>query len=214
MDVSKQNIASLDEIIQKPLELLNVETGDAEFLRNLFPSSSSASSDLPFDFDADISLSASAHFSVLVGFEVTGEDLKNILFGSTTLDGAFLGSRSFIQFDDISAKCGISASVEGTMNLEGVAELVVTDGNIGFAFGLGVEEISSRIYFKDISSTLLALRKNAQWRSVGVMDIALPLSLSLPNVGKGLVLDSLVTLTDSNLFDSEPPEISLDLNLE
>ena len=149
-----------------------------------------------------------------VGFEVTGEDIKDILFGGTKVDGASLASRSFIQFQDISAKCGISATVNGNMNLAGVAELGVVNGSIAFGFGLGVEEISPRIYFKDISSTLLALRKNAQWRSVGVMDISLPLSLSLPNVGRGLSLHPLVTMTDANLFDSVPPSISLDLNLE
>ena len=54
------------------------------------------------------------------------------MFGDNdkTMDGPFIGSRSFIQFEDISAKCSISATVNGNMALADVAELGVTDGKI------------------------------------------------------------------------------------
>ena len=81
-------------------------------------------------------------------------------------------------------------------------------------FGIGIEEVSEKIHFDKISSTLLALRQGPSWRKVGVMDISLPLSMSLTILGNGLSLDPLVTITDDNLFDTNAPDISLDLNLE
>ena len=63
LDVSKQSIASLEELIQQPLKILNAGNG-VGFLKHLFPPTSGTTA-LPFDFDVDISLSASAHIGVL-----------------------------------------------------------------------------------------------------------------------------------------------------
>lgn len=149
-----------------------------------------------------------------VGFDITGTDIKNILFGDSKVDGAYLASNAFIQFEDISAKSSISATVDGIVSLAGVAELGIQKGSVAFGFGLGIDQLSEKIYFKDITSTALALRQKASWRKIGVMDISLPLSLELPNIGNALSLHPLVTITDGDLFDTETPSITLDLNLE
>lgn len=62
LDVSKQSISSLEEIIQKPLDLLK----EVEFLKNLFPSAAGVGgTDSHFQLDTDISFAASAHVGVL-----------------------------------------------------------------------------------------------------------------------------------------------------
>ena len=59
LDVSRQLVSSLDELIQKPLDLLN----DVDFLKSILPSA--GGDELPVSLDANISLAASAHVGVL-----------------------------------------------------------------------------------------------------------------------------------------------------
>ena len=59
LDVSKQMDGSLDDLIQKPLDLLN----EIDFLKHMLPDSGADTS--PVSLNTDISLAASAHVGVL-----------------------------------------------------------------------------------------------------------------------------------------------------
>ena len=58
LDVSKQAVESLDELIQAPLDLLN----EVDFISNIFPGNEGSS---PNNLESDLDLSASAHIGVL-----------------------------------------------------------------------------------------------------------------------------------------------------
>ena len=158
----------------------------------------------------------------VVGFEITGSDFKDILFGGKgSPSGTDIADRSFLQLEDISAKFEASTRVSGSLNLAGAATIGVDDGSISLALGIGMEESSERIYFRNITSTLLVLRQNATWRKVGVMDASLPVSfgVDLPSSGFQEVLDNLsnlkpiISIIDNDLFGPDSPQISIDFDI-
>ena len=69
LDVSKQFVTSFDELIQKPLDLLN----EIDFLKNILPSSGTDKS--PVSLDTNVSLAANAHVGVLGAYEKTCEQI-------------------------------------------------------------------------------------------------------------------------------------------
>ena len=148
---------------------------------------------------------------IIVGFEVTGEDFVQI----PSMSAAQIASRSFIQFDDISAKFTTTARITGSMDIAGIGSIGVKNGTVAFGFGLGVVEISDKLYFSEIASTLLALKERAVWQNVGVMDITLPIDATIEFADAlGVTLSPLISITSPNLFTSELPSMSIDLNLE
>lgn len=146
----------------------------------------------------------------LVGFAVDGSDFVNI----PNMNSTDIAARSFIQFDDMSAKFSTTGRLSGDMELPGVGKVEVENATLAFAFGIGIAESSDRIYFNQIASTLIALRQNAQWRRVGVMDINLPLKANIALGGMGLNLNPLISITCPDLFELEAPVIRVDLDIE
>lgn len=122
--------------------------------------------------------------------------------------------RSFIQFDDISAKFATTARVSGDMNIAGIGNINLENSTISFAFGLGMVEISDKIYFNEISSVPLIL-KDLKWQTAGVMDATLKISANIEfGEGLDLSLGPLISITSPDLFTPDFPSVSLDLNLE
>ena len=131
------------------------------------------------------------------------------------MTSAQIAARSFIQFDDISAKFTTTARASGDMDIASVGSIGVENATITFAFGLGIVEISDKIYFNEISSALIALRENAQWQKVGVMDITIPVIATIEFAeGIDLSLSPIISITSPDLFTPDYPSISVDLNLE
>jgi hypothetical protein len=157
LDVSKGGMSDLRDVIMKPLQLLS----ESDFFngKDFFGDGAAAAASVFDNIDADISFSAGAHLGATVGFELQGDEFIQI----PSMTAAQLASRSFIQFDDISAKFTTTARASGDMDIANVGSIGVENATISFAFGLGIVEISDKIYFKDISSALIALRENAQW---------------------------------------------------
>lgn len=122
--------------------------------------------------------------------------------------------RSFIRFDDISAKFATTARVSGDMNIAGIGNINLENSTISFAFGLGMVEISDKIYFNEISSVPLIL-KDLEWQTAGVMDATLKISANIEfGEGLDLSLGPLISITSPDLFTPDFPSVSLDLNLE
>lgn len=128
---------------------------------------------------------------------------------------AQIASRAFIQFDDISAKFTTTARVSGDMDIAGIGNIGIENATVTFAFGLGIVEISDKMYFNEISSVLLSLKEFPKWQKVGMMDITLPI-LATIEFGEGLdlTLGPLISITSPDLFTPDFPSISIDLNLE
>lgn len=146
-----------------------------------------------------------------MGFEVTGEEFIQI----PSMTQAQIASRSFIQFDDISAKFTTTARVAGDIDIAGIGNIGIGNATINFGFGLGVVEISDKIYFSEISSMLLALKEFAVWQKVGAMDITLPIIATIEFAdGIDLTLSPLISITSSDLFQPNLPSMSIDFNLE
>lgn len=207
LDISKTNL-ELDDIktlLLSPLERFN----EVDFLAEVFDSSDSSES-LPFvdTVSVDSDFNAGAHLSVLVGFEITASELLNILDWSA----GEIANRTFIQFEDASAKFSVSAKVSGSLDLAGITELNMDEGAIAFAFGIGIEEASPRIYFNQIASALLSLRQNATWVKVGAMDISLPVVFDL-GIANLPTLEPILSISDGNLFDTEAASVSFDFNV-
>ena len=134
--------------------------------------------------------------------------------------GDIIANNTFIQFEDVSAKFEASAFVSGSLDLAGAATIGVENGSISLALGLGLEESSEKIYFKDMASTLIALRQT-QWRKVGVIDVSLPVSLAfdiasdgLKDVLNNIELTPIISITDAFLFGPEAPKFSIDFDIE
>jgi hypothetical protein len=209
LDVSKAGMSDLRDVIMKPLQLLS----ESDFFngKDFFGDGAAAAASVFDNIDADISFSAGAHMGATVGFEVQGDEFIQI----PSMTKAQLASRSFIQFDDISAKFTTTARASGDMAIAGVGKIGVENATISFAFGLGIVEISDKIYFNEISSALIALRENAQWQKVGVMDITIPVVATIEFAdGIGLTLSPIISITSSDLFTPDYPSFSVDLNLE
>lgn len=147
--------------------------------------------------------------------------MYNILFSSQQLNSSFILNNSFIQFEDISAKFALSASVSGSLNLAGVAALDLKNGTVDLALGLGLDRVSDKIYFSELKSVSTSLRDNASWQKIGVLDVSLPINFDINDVGIGLgnVLDEIpnlpliISIRDDDLFSSELPSIGMDLDL-
>ena len=60
LDVSKQAVSSLDDLLKAPLDLLS----EVDFFKSLFNSSVDSESTSPLTVESDISLSAGAHISI------------------------------------------------------------------------------------------------------------------------------------------------------
>ena len=148
---------------------------------------------------------------ISVGFELQGGEFIQV----PTMTKAQIASRSFIQFDDISAKFATTARASGNMDIASVGNIGVENATISFAFGLGIVEISDKIYFNEISSAILALKNSAKWQKVGMMDITIPIIATIEFAdGIDLNLSPIISITSPDLFTPEFPSISIDLNLE
>jgi hypothetical protein len=208
LDVSKGGMSDLRDVIMKPLQLLS----ESDFFngKDFFGGGAASAASLFDNIDADISFSAGAHLGATVGFELQGDEFIQI----PSMTTAQLASRSFIQFDDISAKFTTTARASGDMDIANVGSIGVENATISFAFGLGIVEISDKIYFKDISSALIALKEEATWQKVGVMDISIPVMATIEFAESiGLTLRPIISITSSNIFTPDLPWISVDLNL-
>lgn len=219
VDVSKTDDESVDKLIQAPLGVLN----EVDTISDLFPGNNSSSpiDNLVLDWD----VSSSVHLGILVGFEVTGLDFKEILFRrEDPPSGADIADRSFLQLDDISAKFEASAGLSGSLDIAGAALIDIDDGCLSLTLGLGLEESSEKIYFRNITSSLAAMRQSGKWRKVGILDAFMPVSVSalsddslsagfrdvlntLPN------LKTILSVSDGDLFDSDLPEVSIDFDV-
>ena len=145
-----------------------------------------------------------------VGFELQGDEFIQI----PSMTQAQIASRAFIQFDDISAKFTTTARVSGGMDIAGIGNILIQNATISFAFGLGIVEISDKIYFNELTSTLRALRENAVWQKVGVMDVTLPILATFDFSGIDLTISPIISITSPDLFTPDLPTMSIDLNLE
>lgn len=148
---------------------------------------------------------------VEVGFELKGNEFIQV----PSMSQSEISSRAFLQFDDISAKFSTTARASGDMDIASIGSIGIENATIAFAFGLGIVEISDRIYFSNVSSALLALRENAEWQKVGVMDISIPITATIEFAeGLDMSFSPIISITSSDLFVPDYPSISIDLNLE
>ena len=145
-----------------------------------------------------------------VGFELQGDEFIQI----PSMTPAHIASRAFIQFVDISAKFTTTARASGGMDIAGIGNIGIQNATISFAFGLGIVEISDKIYFNELTSTLRALRENAVWQKVGVMDVTLPILATFDFGGIDLTISPIISITSPDLFTPDLPTMSIDLNLE
>ena len=156
LDISKQfETSTIEELLAKPLDLLN----EVQFLKDLFPSSASDQAG-GLSFNLEVSVSASAHASILFGFELTGTEFSQVF----TFDTNEIASRSFVQLKDMSAKFLLSSAVSGGVSIPGVAGIEVENGAASLGLGLGIDQMSERIYFNNITSMALMVRNNASWQ--------------------------------------------------
>lgn len=147
--------------------------------------------------------------------------MYNLLFSSQQLNSSFILNNTFIQFEDISAKFVLSARVSGSLNLAGVAALGLENGTVELALGLGMDKVSDKIYFSELKSVSTSLRDDASWQKIGVIDVSLPISFNISDVGNGLlnVLDAIpdlpliISIRDDDLFSPELPSVGMDLDL-
>jgi hypothetical protein len=145
----------------------------------------------------------------------------NLLFSSQQLNSSFILNNTFIQFEDISAKFVLSARVSGSLNLAGVAALGLEHGTVELALGLGMDKVSDKIYFSELKSVSTSLRDDASWQKIGVIDVSLPISFNISDVGNGLlnILDAIpdlpliISIRDDDLFSPELPSVGMDLDL-
>ena len=128
---------------------------------------------------------------------------------------ADVASRSFIKFDDISAKFSTTARASGDMDIASIGNIGIENATIAFAFGLGIVEISDKIYFNEISSALLAMKESAEWQQVGAMDITIPLLATIEFAnGMDISIRPIISIASSDLFNSGFPSLNIDLNIE
>lgn len=148
---------------------------------------------------------------MLVGFNVLGEEFPQI----PNMTQAMTAARSFIQFDDISAKISTTARVVGDMVIAGIGNIGIENATIALGFGLGMVERSHEIPFKNISSVILALKEVVDWQKVGVMDVTIPINILIEFAEDlNLNVGPLISIISRDLFAPEPPSINVDLNLE
>jgi hypothetical protein len=100
------------------------------------------------------------------------------------------------------------------MDVSGIGSIAVEDATIAFAFGLGVVEISDKVYFADIKNIATTLKKNAQWQHVAVMDINLPVVAAIELGGLELSLSPIISITSPDLLSPKAPLMSIDMSME
>ena len=157
----------------------------------------------------------------LVGFDITPDQVYNFLFSGDSINSSLILDNTFIQFEDISAKFALSASVTGSLDLAGVAALGVDNGTVDLAIGLGMDKVSEKIYFSGLQSVSKSLRDDVTWQKVGVMDVSLPISFRISDVGSGLGdllstipnLPLMIFINDDDLFSIDLPSVGMDLDL-
>lgn len=160
----------------------------------------------------------------LVGIDVTPSEVNNFLFSSQLITvPSFISNNSFIQFEDVSAKLALSASVSGRLNLAGVVELEMDDGTVDLVIGLGMDRLTDKIYFSDLKSVVQTLRDKVSWQKMGLIDVSLPIKLQLIDVGMGSGLSDLLSKFSNlstiiiciydDLFSNELPSVKLDIDL-
>ena len=158
----------------------------------------------------------------LVGIDVTPSEVNNFLFLSQLITvPSFISNNSFIQFEDVSAKLALSASVSGRLNLAGVVELEINDGTVDLVIGLGMDRLTDKIYFSDLKSVVQTLRDKVSWQKIGLIDVSLPIKLKLIDVGSGLSdllskfsnLSTIIICIYDDLFSNELPSVKLDIDL-
>lgn len=198
IDLSMPELHMLSDLLQRPLAALS----NVEKLKNVFGQTNDGNSSLTLNTD----FSAGAHFSVLVGCDITGSELKD----ASNLNATGLFKKSFIQVIDASAKFEASAKINGTLNIEDLASLYVEGGSAGLALGVGISEVTSKIYFSEIQSAVQALRQNALWNKVGAIDISLPVNVEIEGLTS---LVPIITISDDYLFDSESVDVSIDFKI-
>lgn len=134
-----------------------------------------------------------------------------MLFGGDKLDASVIADRSFLMLEDASLKFEASTSVSGELDLAGAATIKIEDGSVSMALGLGLDEASEQIYFRNITSAPLALRQ-ASWRKVGVIDASLPanFAINIPNFPN---LKPIISITDNDLFGPGTPAMSIDFDV-
>ena len=155
-----------------------------------------------------------------VGLDITPEQVYNILFSNQTLNASFILNNTFIQFEEISTKFALTSDVSGRLELSGVATLGV-NGTVDLALGLGMDKVSEKIYFSNITSVLASLRDAVSWLKIGVLDVSLPIEFDILDAGAGLgnVLNSipnlplLMYISDDDLFSPKLPSVGVDLDL-
>jgi hypothetical protein len=148
---------------------------------------------------------------VAVGFELQGSEFIQI----PSMSSAEIASRSFIQFDDISAKFTTTARVSGDMDIASIGNIAISNATIAFGLGLGLVEVSDKIYFSDIASVLTSLAESVEWQKVAAMDATIPIDATIEFAsGLGLTLTPVISITSSDMFASGFPSIGVDLNIE
>ena len=150
-------------------------------------------------------------FVTAVGFELHGSEFMQV----TSMTQPQIASRSYIQLVDLSARFTSTARVSGDMDIANIGTIGVNKGIVSFGLGIGIVERTGKIYFNEISSILQVLKSSAEWRTVGVLDAAIPVVATIEFAGDlGLTLNPLISITSSDLFTPELPSMSIDLNLE
>ena len=145
----------------------------------------------------------------IVGFELHGSEFTQV----PTIAPAEIASRAYIQFNDVSAKFTTTARVFGDMDIANIGNIEIEDGMISFAFGLGMIEMTDKIYFNEVSSVPLALKNTAEWQTAAVMDVSIPIAVTL-SFAEGIILKPVISITSSDLFTPDLPYyMSIDLNL-
>ena len=231
LDVSKDDVGDLRNVLFRPLKLLS----EASFLVDLNLSSGHSITENVFDDTyADISFSSGVHLGVTgkshyfsklhtsvslngifltielaVGFELQGNEFTQV----SAMTQAEIAQRTYIQFNDISAKFTSTARIFGDMDIADIGNISIEDGTIAFAFGLGMIEVSDKIFLNEISSVPLALKDSAEWQTAAVMDVSITTDVPV-QLAEDLILKPIISITSSDFFTSQLPSISIDLNLQ
>ena len=70
IDLSKQGLEIVDELLLTPLERIN----EADFLAKLFTGGNNSSTPFGDTLSLDSDLSVGAHLTTMIGFEIAGEE--------------------------------------------------------------------------------------------------------------------------------------------
>ena len=158
VDISKRiHEDDMAELLSAPLNMF----GEVSFMQDLFGSDTN-DTDVESSFDFSSSASASARAAVLFGFE-QGEDESFLQI--LTFNTSQVASRSFVEFEDLSAKFLLSSSFSGDFFTlpGGAASVVIEDASAALGFGLGMNLKCNKIYFPQIVNMGLTMRQLVSW---------------------------------------------------